>query len=66
MTIKEYYLEAIKNNHVMLKLLIDFLVREKKTVSMSDDATVLDLYFKPKNRDKMNKPLKEYMQQKEG
>lgn len=66
MKVQDYYLEAIKGNHTSLVKLIEMLVKEKKTVKLSDDESVLDLYFKPNNRDKMNKLLKEYMQIKEG
>jgi hypothetical protein len=66
MKIQDYYLEAIKGEHVALAKIIEMLVREKKTIKLSDDAKVLDLYFKPNNRDKMNKLLKEYMQKSEG
>lgn len=66
MKVNDYYLEAIKGNHTALVNLIRMLVKEKKTIKLTDDASVLDLYFKPKNRDKMNKLLGEYMQQKEG
>jgi len=65
MRVQEYYLEAIKGDHKELMKLIELLVREKKTVKLTDDAAVLDLYFKPNNRDKMNKLLGEYMQGKE-
>lgn len=66
MKVQDFYLEAIKGNHTSLVKLIEMLVKEKKTVKLSDDAAVLDLYFKPNNRDKMNKLLGEYMQRKEG
>lgn len=66
MKIKELYIEAIKNNHMALKLMIDYLVKEKKTIKLSDDAGALDLYLQPKHKDKMNKLLKDYMQKSEG
>lgn len=66
MKIKEYYLEAIKYEHHSLRIMIDFLVKEKKVISMNDDESVMDRYFLPKNADRMNKLLREYMQQKEG
>ena len=66
MTVKEFYIEAIKNNHSALKLLIDYLVKEKKTIKLSDDAGAFDLYLQPRHQDKMNKLLKEYMQKSEG
>ena len=66
MLVKDYYREAIKHNHPDLRIMIDFLVKEKKVISMEDDESVMDRYFLPKNADRMNKLLKEYMQQKEG
>jgi hypothetical protein len=66
MKIQDYYLEAIKGDHVSLVKLIEMLVREKKTIKLSDDAGSLDLYLQPKHKDKMNKLLKEYMQKSEG
>lgn len=64
MKVQDYYLEAVKGGYTPLVKLIEMLVRDKKTIKLSDDATVLDLYFKPNNRDKMNKLLTEYMQDK--
>ena len=66
MKIKEYYLEAIKYNHKSLKYMIEFLVKEKKVLSMEDDESAMDLYFKPNNKERMNKLLREYIQKKEG
>ena len=66
MKVQDYYLEAIKGEYVPLAKMIEMLVRDKKTIKLSDDAAVLDLYFKPNNRDKMNKLLGEYMQKSEG
>lgn len=65
MKIRELMYESMLHNHQSLIKLIEFLVIEKETVKLDDDLSVLDLYFKPKNRDKMNRLLKEYMQ-KEG
>lgn len=66
MKVNDYYLEARNNGHIHLVRLIEMLVMDKKTVKLSDDESVLELYFKPNNVDRMNKLLKEYMQQKEG
>lgn len=63
MKVQDYYLEAIKGGYTPLVKLIEMLVREKKTIKLTDDAAVLNLYFKPNNRDKMNKLLTEYMQE---
>ena len=66
MTVRELLYEATQYNHETLIVLIEFLVLEKETVKLEDDESVLELYFKPNNADRMNKLLKEYMQQKEG
>ena len=65
MRVKDHYLEAIKYNHEPLKMMIEFLVKEKKVISLDDDESAMDLYFKPNNADRMNKLLKEYMQKRE-
>lgn len=62
MTIRELYIEAIKGKEQSLLLLLDFLVKEKKTVKWEDDDSVLDIYFKPNNRAKMNRLLLEYIE----
>lgn len=64
MTIRELYIEAIKGKEQSLLLLLDFLVKEKKTVKWEDDDSVLDIYFKPNNREKMNCLLLEYKERR--
>lgn len=64
MTIRELYIEAIKGKEQSLLLLLDFLVKEKKTVKWEDDDSVLDIYFKPNNREKMNRLLLEYKERR--
>ena len=64
MTIKELYTEAIKleseSGGDSLTLLIEFLVLEKKVLTWTSDYKELDLYFKPNNKEKINKLLLEY------
>lgn len=60
MTIRELYIESVKRKEMSLLLLLDFLVKEKKTVKWEDDTSVLQLYYKPNNRKRMNELLKEY------
>lgn len=60
MTIRELYIESVKKKEMSLLLLLDFLVKEKKTVKWEDDTSVLQLYYKPNNRKRMNELLKEY------
>ena len=64
MTVRELLYEATQYNHGTLIVLIEFLVLEKETVKLEDDESVLELYFKPKNADRMNKLLREYMQKR--
>lgn len=64
MTVRELLYEATQYNHGTLIVLIEFLVLEKETVKLEDDESVLELYFKPNNVDRMNKLLKEYMQKR--
>lgn len=60
MTLKELYTEAIKLELKWLCVLIEFLILEKKVHSWDDKEEVLDLYFKPKHQERMNKLLIEY------
>lgn len=58
MTLEEMYREA--KEFPSLLLLIDFLVNEKKVHQLSDDASVLNKYFLPKHKERMNGLLLEY------
>lgn len=61
MKIRELYLEAYNNNHYGLKLMIHFLVKEKKVLSLEDDESKLVFYITQfMNGDKINKLLSEY------
>jgi len=41
-------------------IFIEFLIFEKNIITFEDDKSVLDLYFKPNNHDRMNELLMEY------
>lgn len=58
MTLEEMYGEA--KEFPSLLLLIEFLVCEKKVHQLSDDASVLNKYFLPQHRERMNGLLLEY------
>lgn len=60
MTIRELYSEAIQNEYYSLVLIIDFLVREKKVLSLDDDAEKIDYYFQPKFKRAMYRYLDEH------
>lgn len=60
MDIRELYNEAVKDNREPLILLLDFLLFEKQTIKFEDDTSVLDVYFLPKHKERMNKLLIEY------
>lgn len=64
MNLKELYTEAIKLeselNSEWLTTLIEFLILEKKVLSWDSSIRELDLYFKPNNKERMNKLLIEY------
>lgn len=61
MTILDLYLEG-KDEFPSLKLLIDFLVFEKKVVKMDDPIDKLDYYLQDKFHNKMNEYLGGYKQ----
>ncbi|MBA2878013.1 hypothetical protein HNR63_001067 [Anoxybacillus kamchatkensis] len=60
MKIRELYEEAIRYEYYSLVLIIDFLVREKKVLSLDDDAEKIDYYFQPKFKRAMYRYLDEY------
>jgi hypothetical protein len=58
MTIQELYKEG--KDFPSLLLLIDYLVHERKVVSMTDSIEKLTYYMQPKFHNKMNQYLDEY------
>jgi len=60
MKLREVYQEAIKQSFLSVCLLLEFLILEKKVLSWDDHDSELDLYFKPNNKPRMSKLLKEY------
>ncbi len=64
MTIQEIYDEAIKGNYYSLILLIDFLVKEKKVLELSDSEEKLNYYLQDRFHKKLNEYLAEYEQRR--
>ena len=60
MTLKELLEKAGKSDFVDLQALIMFLVFEKEVLSLDDDSSELDLYFKEKHNHRMNLELIAY------
>jgi hypothetical protein len=60
MKIRELYLDAVEYNEPSLLLLLDFLIYEKKVLTMEDDVKKLDYYFQDRFKNKMNAYLLEY------
>lgn len=60
MNLRELYTESVTGSHDSLALLIEFLVFEKQVLTFDDDQRELNLYFKPNNKEKMNRLLLEY------
>jgi ABC-type cobalamin/Fe3+-siderophores transport system ATPase subunit len=60
MTIGELYHEAIIENEPSLLMLIDFLVKEKRVLTMDEPAAKLDYYLQDRFANKMNQYLREY------
>lgn len=60
MTIRELYAEAIEHKQESLILLLDFLLFAKKAVKFDDDVKVLNYYYQPRFRAKMNEYLSEH------
>jgi hypothetical protein len=59
-TVKEHYEFAIKYNYYSLCLLIDYLVKERKVLKMSDDEDKLKYYLQDRFAKKMNEYLSVY------
>jgi hypothetical protein len=59
-TVQDSYLFAIKYNYYSLQLLIDYLVKERKVLKMSDDEDKLKYYLQDRFANKMNEYLKAY------
>jgi hypothetical protein len=60
MTVRDCYMEAIIGKHHSLKLMIDYLVNEKKVLTMTDSEDKLTYYLQDKFAKKMNEHLAEY------
>jgi len=65
MKLREVYQEAIKQQFISVCLLLEFLIIEKKVLSWDDHDSELELYFKPNNKPRMTKLLKEYAERNE-
>jgi hypothetical protein len=59
-TVKEHYEFAIRYNYYSLRLLIEYLVFERKVLKMSDDEDKLKYYLQERFTNKMNQYLSEY------
>lgn len=64
MTVREIYQDAILGKHHSLKLMIEFLVYKKKVVSFEDDRSVLNKYFLEKHKERLNKLLADYEEER--
>lgn len=63
-TVRYFYEQSILSGYSDLQNTIEFLLKEKEVISYEDDISVLDFYFKPNNKKRMAKLLKEYKKQK--
>lgn len=60
LTLRELYTESVAEGFDALIMLIEFLIFEKEVLTFDSDISELDLYYKPNNKEKMNKFLLEY------
>jgi hypothetical protein len=65
-TIREIYAETLKEKHYGLQLLIEFLVNEKKVLTLADDEEKLSFYLQDKFSRKMNDHLVDFENKKNG
>lgn len=59
-TIRYFYEQSMLQDLPALTVFIDYLLFEQEVISLEDDISELDLYFKPNNRSRMNKLINEY------
>jgi hypothetical protein len=60
MTIEELYKDAKKHNYYWLMITIEFLVKEKQVLKMTDNDDRLTYYLQDKFSQKMNEHLEKY------
>ena len=60
-TIGDLMNDAIKNKDRSTALLIELLWREKQVISLNDGLEVLDVYFNPKHRERLNVMIGEFV-----
>lgn len=63
MTVRDLYKEAILGKHKSLLLLIDFLVKEKKVIQMTEPADKITYYLQEKYHKKMSEYLARYREE---
>jgi len=59
--VKDLLAHAIRNEDYSLLVLIEFLHREKGTISLSDPIQCLEKYLLPKHKVKMNNLIAEFL-----
>jgi hypothetical protein len=60
MMVRDLYQEAVKNNHYSLKLMIEYLINERKVLKMTDNSEQLTYYLQDKFAKRMNEYLADY------
>jgi hypothetical protein len=65
-TLRDLYAEALMGKHLALQLVIEFLVNEKKVLSMTDDEENLNFYLQEKFARKINAHLVDFENKKNG
>ncbi|MGD7007595.1 hypothetical protein [Metabacillus sp. 84] len=60
MKVKDYYQDALTDQHYSMRLLIEYLVHEKKVLTMDDSEEKLSYYLQERFTNKLNQYLSEY------
>lgn len=60
-TIHDLLNYAIKNKDRSTALLIELLYREKKAIQLTDGIDVLEVYYNPKHRERLNVMIGEFV-----
>lgn len=65
MTIQELYEDAITYEYYWLEITIEFLVKEKQVLKMTDNADKITYFLQDKFSSKMNEHLEEYERERD-
>lgn len=60
MKVRELYREAMSDDQATLVMILDFLIKERKSLSLDDDVSRFNFMLDDKYKNKLNELLIEY------